>query len=61
MVVQLLTCCGFQLPFTGDLHLGGCFHLVSTVSVLSGGIFALCGDLGQEGGVMGLGLGCGGG
>ena len=59
MVVWLLTCCGFQLPFTGDLPLGGCFHLASTVCVLSGGIFALCGDLGGEGGV--LGLGCGGG
>ena len=58
MVVWLLTCCGFQLPFTGDLPLGGCFCLASTVCVLSGGIFALCGDLGGEGGVTsGCGLG----
>ena len=61
MVVRLLTCCGFQLPFTQDLPLGGCFCLASTVCVLSEGVFALCGDLGGEGGVMGLGWGCGGG
>ena len=57
MVAQLLICCGFQLPFIGDLPLGGCFHLASAAGVLSGGSvggFALCGILGGDGGVGAL-------
>ena len=57
MAAQLLICCGFQLPFTGDLPLGGCFCLASAAGVLSGGSiggFALCGILGSDDGVGGL-------
>ena len=36
LLIWLLICSGFQLPFTGDLPLGGCFHLASVAGVLSG-------------------------